>query len=65
MPGRRAMRRETSAPSASCGIQRGLTKLVISMAGRPVSDSASMNAILSSVGIIRASFCSPSRGPTS
>src|SRR5438445_114063 len=56
------MPRATSAASASCGIQRGLTKLVISMCSRPVAESASMNAILSDVGIGRASFCRPSRG---
>jgi hypothetical protein len=43
----------------------GLTKLVISIRGRPASISAPMNAILSAVGTWRASFCSPSRGPTS
>ena len=41
-PGLRVIRRDTSPPSASCGIHFGLTKLVISMARRPVSDSALM-----------------------
>src|SRR5579872_529237 len=35
------------------------------MTGSPASDSASMNAILRSVGTVTDSFCSPSRGPTS
>ena len=64
-PGLRTIRRDTSAPSASWGIHFGLTKLVISMARSPVSDSASMSFTLSSVGTMRDSFCSPSRGPTS
>ena len=59
------MREATSTASASWGIHFGLTKLVTSMARRPVSDSASISAILSVVGISRASFCRPSRGPTS
>ena len=54
-----------AAPSASWGIHFGLTKLVISMARRPVSESASMKRTLSSVAIMRDSFCNPSRGPTS
>ena len=57
--------RDTSPPSASCGIHFGFTKLVISMARSPVSDSASMSFTLSSVGTMRDSFCRPSRGPTS
>ena len=61
----RLPRRATSPPSASCGIHLGFTKLVISMARNPVSDSASIRRILSSVGTMRDSFCSPSRGPTS
>ena len=65
MPGLRVMPRATSAASASCGIHFGDTKLVISMARRPVAESASMKRILSAVGIMRASFCRPSRGPTS
>ena len=64
-PGLRTIRRDTSPPSASCGIHFGLTKLVISMARSPVSDSASMSFTLSSVGTMRDSFCRPSRGPTS
>src|SRR4051812_45734061 len=64
-PGLRTIRRDTSPPSASCGIHFGFTKLVISMARSPVSESASMSFTLSSVGTMRDSFCSPSRGPTS
>ncbi len=64
-PGLRTIRRDTSPPSASCGIHFGLTKLVISMARSPVSESASMSFTLSSVGTMRDSFCRPSRGPTS
>ncbi len=64
-PGLRTIRRDTSPPSASWGIHFGLTKLVISMARSPVSDSASMSFTLSSVGTMRDSFCRPSRGPTS
>ena len=64
-PGLRAIRRDTSPPSASCGIHFGFTKLVISMARSPVSESASMSCTLSSVGTMRDSFCRPSRGPTS
>ncbi len=63
--GRRATWRATDTASASCGIHLGLTKLVISMAGRPVKDSESMSATLSAVASWRDSFCSPSRGPTS
>ena len=64
-PGLRAIRRDTSPPSASWGIHFGFTKLVISMARSPVSESASMSFTLSSVGTMRDSFCRPSRGPTS
>ena len=64
-PGGRATPRETSAESASCGIHFGDTKLVISIERIPDATSASMNRILSAVGTLRASFCRPSRGPTS
>ena len=55
----------TSAASASCGTHFGLTKLVASMVLRPVSDSKSMNLILSEAAMTLFSFCRPSRGPTS
>ena len=57
--------RATSAASASCGIHFGDTKLVISMSRMPAATSASMKRIFSAVGTCRASFCRPSRGPTS
>ena len=65
IPGLRLMRDATSTASASCGIHLGFTKLVISMAGRPVSDRASISATLSVMGIRRASFWRPSLGLTS
>ena len=55
----------TAPASASAGIALGEVKLVTSMRAKPQSDSASMKAILSSVGTMRASICKPSRGPTS
>src|SRR5690606_9868825 len=55
----------TSAASASCGTHFGLTKLVASTVRRPVVDRRSMSAILSAAGTCAASFCRPSRGPTS
>ena len=54
-----------SAESASAGIHLGDTKLVASMREMPASTSAAMSASLPAVGTTRASFCSPSRGPTS
>src|SRR5262245_50741714 len=59
------MRWATSPPSASWGIHLGLTKLVISILWRPVADSISTSATLSTVAMGRASFCRPSLGPTS
>jgi hypothetical protein len=64
-PSRRPTPRATSELSASCGIHFGLTKLVISIADTPAAISASIRRILSAVGTWRASFCRPSRGPTS
>ncbi len=64
-PAGRATPRATSAASASCGIHFGDTKLVISIARMPAATSESMKRILSAVGTLRASFCRPSRGPTS
>ena len=64
-PGTRWTPRATSAESASCGIHLGDTKLVISMLRIPAATSASMKRIFSAVGTWRASFCRPSRGPTS
>jgi hypothetical protein len=64
-PGGGRSARATSLASASCGIHLGFTNEVISISRRPVRASASMNAILSAVGTRRASFCRPSRGPTS
>lgn len=39
MPGACVMPANTSAASASCGTQRGLTKLVASMVRSPVAES--------------------------
>jgi hypothetical protein len=64
-PGGRCTPRATSPASASCGIHLGETKLVSSMWRMPDATSASMKRILSAVGTWRASFCRPSRGPTS
>jgi hypothetical protein len=55
----------TSAASASWGIHRGDTKLVASMRDSPASASAWRSARFPSVGTLVASFCRPSRGPTS
>ncbi len=51
--------------SASCGTHFGWTKLVVSMVRSPASASRSTNCALTSTGTIAASFCNPSRGPTS
>src|SRR5678816_3148609 len=56
---------KTSAASAICGTHFGLTKADTSIARWPAPLSASTKAILSAVPIAAASFCSPSRGPTS
>jgi hypothetical protein len=55
----------TSALSAICGTHLGLTKLATSIRRNPARESMSISATFSAVGIARASFCSPSRGPTS
>ena len=55
----------TWALSAICGTHFGETKLVDSMALKPVAESRLISSILTSVGTIIDSFCSPSRGPTS
>jgi hypothetical protein len=51
--------------SAICGTHFGETKLPASISLKPASASASISAILVSVATIPASFCKPSRGPTS
>ena len=55
---------QTSAASAIDGMARGWTKETASIRPMPVRDSASMSATLLAVGT-GASFCRPSRGPTS
>ena len=65
VPGRREIPRKTSAASAICGTHFGLTNADTSIAGRPAVVKRSTNAILSVVATFAASFCSPSRGPTS
>src|SRR6478736_9467106 len=55
----------TSAASAICGTHLGDTKLAASILRSPQSARRSISATLSAVGIMRFSFCSPSRGPTS
>ena len=47
------------------GTHLGETKLPASMADRPVTDSASISATRACTDTACASFCSPSRGPTS
>jgi hypothetical protein len=64
-PCKRAMPAITAAASAICGTHFGLTKLVTSISFIPAACSACTSATLSSVRTGRASFCSPSRGPTS
>src|SRR5215470_7263425 len=55
----------TAALSDICGTHFGETKAPASTARRPASASRSMSAILTATGADLASFCSPSRGPTS
>ena len=55
----------TSRASASCGTRSGRTNDVTSTTGRPAAASRSTKATLSAVAIRAASFCRPSRGPTS
>ena len=64
-PGRREMPAKTPLASAICGTHFGLTKAETSIAGRPDADSRFTKATLSTVWTAAASFCSPSRGPTS
>ena len=64
-PGLRWMRAKTSAEPAICGTHLGETKLPASMYPSPASVKASTNCTLSATLIGRASFCRPSRGPTS
>ena len=64
-PGRTGSRSTSSAESASAGIHLGETKLVASIRVSPASTRAATRASLPSVGTTRASFWSPSRGPTS
>src|SRR4051812_23475636 len=55
----------TSPASAICGTHLGLTNADTSMTGSPAAVNRSTNAILSAVATSAASFCRPSRGPTS
>jgi hypothetical protein len=55
----------TAEASAICGTHFGLTKLAASMWLKPQAESRSISAIFYAVGMMRASFCSPSRGPNS
>src|ERR1044071_2455543 len=55
----------TSSVLAICGTHLGDTKLPASTAEWPAADSASISATLASTGTGLASFCRPSRGPTS
>src|SRR5215831_14061216 len=57
--------RNTSSVSASWGMARADTKEPTSMAGSPAEVRRSMNPTRTSGGTVAASFCSPSRGPTS
>src|SRR5215470_4589328 len=59
------MSASTSALSAICGIHFGDTNAPASITLKPVSLSRSMSAILTAAGNALASFCRPSRGPTS
>src|SRR5688500_17672666 len=55
----------TCALSAICGTHLGETKAVASLTCRPASCRRWMSSTLTSVETGAASFCSPSRGPTS
>src|SRR5690606_28347985 len=55
----------TSADVAICGTHFGETKEAASTFGKPAADSRFTSSILTSAEIVCASFCSPSRGPTS
>ncbi len=63
-PGTRSICAMTSSEPAIGGIAFGETKDAASMRRRPVRLSASMSRTRSATGT-GASFCSPSRGPTS
>ena len=56
---------KTSPASAICGTHFGLTNAATSITGSPAALKRSTNATLSAVLTEAASFCSPSRGPTS
>src|SRR5579862_4268436 len=57
--------KKTSSASASWGTQEGFTKLDTSTVLRPASRSRRTNSALTRAATIVASFCRPSRGPTS
>src|SRR3712207_1265879 len=59
------MRAKTSAVSAICGTHLAETKLPASIAFNPVAERRSISSTLISSGTVFASFCRPSRGPTS
>jgi hypothetical protein len=63
-PGTRVAAAQTASASAICGMAEGCTKLTASMRPTPVAESASSRRTFASVGT-GASFCRPSRGPTS
>ena len=60
-----ATRRRTSSEPAICGTHFGETKAPTSTTGRPAATSRSQKATRSSTERGAASFCRPSRGPTS
>src|SRR4030095_7377739 len=62
---RRVMPAKTSAASAICGTHLGLTNAETSITEWPASAGLVTHAILWLVGTDAASFCGPSRGPTS
>ena len=64
-PGLRLMPAMTAALSAICGTHFGDTNAVASTTGNPASVRRSINSILTAAGTFCASFCKPSRGPTS
>ena len=65
MPGLRAMPAITSDDVAIWGTHFGETNDADSIFGKPARESRSTSAILMSAGTVCASFCKPSRGPTS
>jgi DNA-directed RNA polymerase subunit RPC12/RpoP len=64
-PGRGGRPAMISSAPAICGTRRGLTKETTSIRCAPACSSRPMNSSRSSTVRITASFCSPSRGPTS